>query len=95
MHDWLYGYDFDEASGNFKVDNFGRGGDDGDPVNAEAQDGWDFGCVDDDADPPSTFAAATTPTSARPRTAIARGCRCTCSRARATGTGPTARWTAT
>ncbi len=47
MHDWLYGHGFDEASGNFQVDNFGRGGSGGDPVLAEAQDGWDFGCVDD------------------------------------------------
>jgi hypothetical protein len=52
MHDWLYGYGFDEASGNFQVDNFGRGGAGNDPVRAEAQDGWDFGCVDDDVDPP-------------------------------------------
>ncbi|WP_020681923.1 M36 family metallopeptidase [Marinobacterium rhizophilum] len=44
MHDWLYGYGFDEASGNFQVDNFGKGGSGGDPVLAEAQDGWDFGC---------------------------------------------------
>jgi Zn-dependent metalloprotease len=47
MHDWLYGHGFDEASGNFQVDNFGRGGAGNDPVLAEAQDGWDFGCVDD------------------------------------------------
>jgi len=47
MHDWLYGYGFDEASGNFQMDNFGNGGADGDPVKAEAQDGWDFGCIDD------------------------------------------------
>ncbi len=47
LHDWLYGHGFDEASGNFQVDNFGRGGSGGDPVLAEAQDGWDFGCVDD------------------------------------------------
>ena len=47
MHDWLYSHGFDEASGNFQVDNFGRGGSGGDPVLAEAQDGWDFGCVDD------------------------------------------------
>jgi hypothetical protein len=53
MHDWLYGYGFDEAAGNFQVDNFGRGGSGGDPVNAEAQDGWDFGCEDDDFDPPA------------------------------------------
>jgi Zn-dependent metalloprotease len=47
MHDWLYGHGFDEASGNFQVNNFGRGGSGNDPVLAEAQDGWDFGCVDD------------------------------------------------
>jgi hypothetical protein len=44
MHDWLYGYGFDEASGNFQVDNLGNGGSDGDPVLAEAHDGFDFGC---------------------------------------------------
>ncbi len=47
MHDWLYGHGFDEASGNFQVDNFGLGGSGGDPVLAEGQDGWDFGCVND------------------------------------------------
>lgn len=46
LHDWLYDHGFDEASGNFQVDNFGRGGSGNDPVLAEAQDGWDFGCVD-------------------------------------------------
>ncbi|WP_447138686.1 M36 family metallopeptidase [Micromonospora sp. LZ34] len=45
MHDYLYGLGFDEASGNFQVDNFGRGGSGNDPVLAEAQDGWDFGCM--------------------------------------------------
>ena len=50
MHDWLYGYGFDEASGNFQVDNFGNGGSGNDPVKAEAQDGWDFGCIDDKDD---------------------------------------------
>ena len=43
MHDYLYELGFDEASGNFQDDNFGRGGDDGDPVMAESQDGWDDG----------------------------------------------------
>ncbi|HKJ57145.1 MAG TPA: M36 family metallopeptidase [Nitriliruptoraceae bacterium] len=52
MHDWLYGFGFDEASGNFQDDNFGRGGSDSDPVLAESQDGWDFGCIDDDVMPP-------------------------------------------
>lgn len=39
IHDVLYRHGFDEAAGNFQVDNFGRGGLAGDPVNAEAQDG--------------------------------------------------------
>ena len=38
---------FDEASGNFQRDNFGRGGSGGDPVLAEADDGCDSGCVND------------------------------------------------
>lgn len=44
IHDWLYGYGFDEASGNFQVNNFGLGGLGNDPVLAEAHDGIDFGC---------------------------------------------------
>ena len=51
MHDWLYDLGFDEASGNFQIDNYGRGGSGNDPVKAEAQDGWDFGCVDDKGTP--------------------------------------------
>ena len=47
MHDWLYAHGFDEASANFQVNNFSRGGSGSDPVLAEAQDGWDFGCVND------------------------------------------------
>ena len=51
MHDYLYGLGFNEASGNFQVNNFGRGGSGGDPVLAEAQDGWEDGvaqnCTDD------------------------------------------------
>ena len=47
LHDWLYTHGFDEASGNFQVDNFGNGGSGGDAVLAEAQDGWDMGCIDD------------------------------------------------
>ena len=39
IHDFLEGYGFDEASGNFQVSNFGLGGFGGDPVRAEAQDG--------------------------------------------------------
>ncbi len=39
FHDRLYQLGFDEAAGNFQSSNFGRGGDGGDPVLAEAQDG--------------------------------------------------------
>ncbi|MES2598580.1 MAG: M36 family metallopeptidase [Verrucomicrobiota bacterium] len=39
IHDRLYQLGFTEAAGNFQVDNFGRGGQASDPVNAEAQDG--------------------------------------------------------
>jgi hypothetical protein len=38
MHDYLYRLGFDEASGNFQVNNFGRGGVGGDPVMAFAQE---------------------------------------------------------
>jgi hypothetical protein len=38
MHDQLYGYGFDEVSGNFQTDNFGRGGQGNDAVIADAQD---------------------------------------------------------
>ena len=37
-HDILYGHGFNEVAGNFQVNNFGNGGAEGDPVNAEAQD---------------------------------------------------------
>jgi extracellular elastinolytic metalloproteinase len=39
IHDVLYGYGFDDPSGNFQVNNYGRGGVGGDDVRAEAQDG--------------------------------------------------------
>ena len=39
MHDVLYDLGFTEAAGNFQTDNFGRGGLDGDAVQAAAQDG--------------------------------------------------------
>lgn len=39
MHDITYRFGFDEASGNYQVNNYGRGGEEGDPVFAEAQDG--------------------------------------------------------
>ncbi|MDB6058316.1 MAG: Peptidase fungalysin, partial [Verrucomicrobiales bacterium] len=38
MHDKLYDLGFDEASGNFQNNTFGRGGDSGDAVQADAQD---------------------------------------------------------
>jgi extracellular elastinolytic metalloproteinase len=39
IHDRLYSYGFTESAGNFQTDNFGRGGLENDPLNAEAQDG--------------------------------------------------------
>jgi hypothetical protein len=39
IHDVMHGYGFDEASGNFQVNSYGRGGLGGDDVRAEAQDG--------------------------------------------------------
>ncbi len=38
IHDIAYQYGFDEASGNFQVNNYGNGGLGGDDVRAEAQD---------------------------------------------------------
>ncbi|GMU63752.1 MAG: peptidase M36 [Acidobacteriota bacterium] len=39
LHDVFYQYGFDEASGNFQENNYGRGGLASDSVNADAQDG--------------------------------------------------------
>lgn len=39
VHDVQYQYGFDEAAGNFQVNNYARGGAGGDDVRAEAQDG--------------------------------------------------------
>jgi len=39
LHDWLYPLGFDEASGNFQLDNFGRGGQQSDSVRVDVQDG--------------------------------------------------------
>jgi len=39
IHDHLYQRGWDEASGNYQVDNFGRGGLQGDPVNVDVLDG--------------------------------------------------------
>jgi extracellular elastinolytic metalloproteinase len=38
-HDIFYRYGFDEAAGNFQSNNYGGGGEDLDPVRADAQDG--------------------------------------------------------
>ncbi|HKC86985.1 MAG TPA: M36 family metallopeptidase [Blastocatellia bacterium] len=38
-HDILYAFGFDEASGNFQTNNFGRGGLGADPILADAQEG--------------------------------------------------------
>lgn len=38
-HDYFYDLGFDEAAGNFQIDNFGRGGTGGDPVFVEVHDG--------------------------------------------------------
>jgi hypothetical protein len=51
MHDYTYGLGFTEPFRNFQEDNFGRGGLGGDPVNAEAQNGINNGCKDDDDNP--------------------------------------------
>jgi len=39
VHDVYYRYGFDEASGNFQQNNFANGGSNGDPVDADVQDG--------------------------------------------------------
>ena len=39
VHDVMYQYGFDEVSGNFQENNYGRGGSASDYVYAEAQDG--------------------------------------------------------
>jgi uncharacterized repeat protein (TIGR01451 family) len=56
LHDLHYQYGFDEASGNFQQNNYGRGGFSDDPVQADAQDGSstnnaNFGTPPDGADP--------------------------------------------
>ncbi len=45
LHDVHYQYGFDEASGNFQVNNYGNSGLDDDPVLADAQFGADIGLV--------------------------------------------------
>ena len=39
LHDWLYRLGFDEPSGNFQADNYGRGGAAGDALWVDVQDG--------------------------------------------------------
>lgn len=43
LHDHWYDSGFDEAAGNAQVDNYDRGGADGDPLRCEAQDAFDDG----------------------------------------------------
>ena len=38
LHDWLYRHGFDEASGNYQKNNYGRGGRGRDPILAETHD---------------------------------------------------------
>ena len=54
FHDVTYHYGFDEAAGNFQVNNFGNGGNGNDPARLEAQSGAQL-CQDIDTDP-SNFA---------------------------------------
>jgi len=42
LHDQFYDHGFDEKSGNAQKVNFGRGGEEGDAINAEAQDNSGF-----------------------------------------------------
>jgi len=45
LHDYWYGSGFDEASGVAQLSNYGRGGIEGDPLRAEAQDSADHGAM--------------------------------------------------
>jgi MYXO-CTERM domain-containing protein len=46
LHDYWYDSGFNEKAGNGQKANLGRGGIEGDPLRAEAQDGADFGALD-------------------------------------------------
>ncbi|NDK56975.1 T9SS-dependent M36 family metallopeptidase [Pontibacter fetidus] len=61
VHDVWYQYGFDEISGNFQADNFGKGGIGGDHVMAEAQDSRNILTTRNNAN------FATTPEGQRPR----------------------------
>ncbi|HEY9285529.1 MAG TPA: M36 family metallopeptidase [Pyrinomonadaceae bacterium] len=63
VHDVFYQYGFNEAAGNFQVNNYGRGGAGNDYVQAEAQDGRDTNNADFGT-PPDT---GSTTGSSRPR----------------------------
>jgi hypothetical protein len=43
LHDWYYDSGFDEAAGNAQANNYGRGGEGGDPIHAEMQDSYAAG----------------------------------------------------
>lgn len=43
VHDVTYQYGFDEVAGNFQTNNYGNGGFEGDPVQADALDAFDQG----------------------------------------------------
>jgi len=67
MHDIQYQYGFNEAAGNFQVNNYGRGGLGNDSVQAEAQDGSgtnnaNFGTPPDGQRPRMQMFVWTTPT---------------------------------
>lgn len=51
LHDRWYEAGFDEAAGNAQMDNFGRGGIDGDPILAEGNDQGGFDNADMDTPP--------------------------------------------
>jgi extracellular elastinolytic metalloproteinase len=79
IHDVQYQYGFDEAAGNFQVNNYGRGGAGNDSCAPRRR----------------MVQAPTTRTSARRRTARARACRCTSGPVRtptATATSTPASW---
>ncbi|MCH9652005.1 MAG: M36 family metallopeptidase [Deltaproteobacteria bacterium] len=70
IHDILYFYGFDEAGGNFQVNNYGNGGLGNDDVQAEAQDGGgncnaNFGTPPDGSRPRMQMFTCTNVTPAR------------------------------
>jgi hypothetical protein len=60
FHDYVYGLGFNEVSGNFQLDNFGRGGLGNDRIYADAMDGSGFNNANfvtlPDGDPPRPYA---------------------------------------